>query len=173
MLKFTAIKPAPVKSKEASAYLREQFKVEFGKLALAQFDEITQHWTGDRPEWVLVYQANAKQAALIVQPSNSGSKGALKWLWIDKGTKPHVILPVNATVLAFPSSYSAGSTPGSIKTKAATSGGDTVFARGVNHPGTEARGWTEILQKDLQEVVDWFMPDVMEEVANISGHAVK
>lgn len=44
-------------------------------------------------------------------------------VYVDRGTKPHVILPRNARVLRF------------------EVGGDTVFARRVNHPGTKATHW--------------------------------
>ncbi len=45
---------------------------------------------------------------------------------VDEGTKPHVIRPKNASVLAFPGKD-----------------GGTVFAREVNHPGTRPDGFFE------------------------------
>lgn len=174
MLKFKAIKPAPVKNQEASDYLRQVFKDEIGKSMLEQFAETTQHWTGERPEWVLVYGANQYQAYLTVKPQDEGSKGALKWLWIDKGTKSHRIPKEGNTILAFRSSYSAGSSPGTVRTRPASSGGDMVFAAHiVEHPGTKARGWSEILGKVNQDIINAIMPDVMADVARMSGHAAE
>lgn len=48
----------------------------------------------------------------------------------DRGSRPHVILPRRARVLRF------------------ESGGMTVFARRVNHPGTRAKNWWEPVLRD-------------------------
>lgn len=47
-------------------------------------------------------------------------------VYVDEGTKPHVIRPKNGKYLVFPGR-----------------GGSTVFAREVNHPGTKADGFFE------------------------------
>lgn len=57
-------------------------------------------------------------------------------LYVHEGTKPHIIRPVNARVLAFP----AGGR---------RSGGAMVFARVVHHPGTRAQPF---LRNALEEV---------------------
>jgi hypothetical protein len=51
--------------------------------------------------------------------------------WVNDGTRPHIIRPKNAKVLAF------------------KSGGRTVFAKVVHHPGTRARPF---LDRALREV---------------------
>ena len=65
---------------------------------------------------------------------------------LNKGTKPHVIMPRNARALVFQVPYSAKSTPGVIASKSGGPGGQTVYTRGpVNHPGTEARAWDKTI----------------------------
>lgn len=55
-----------------------------------------------------------KRSATIISPAPYS-------LFVEKGTRPHVILPVRASVLAF------------------EVGGQMVFAKKVNHPGTKAQ----------------------------------
>ena len=54
------------------------------------------------------------------------------WQYQDEGTKPHPIVPRNATVLRFPA------------------GGRVVYTRRVNHPGTKARGWSTMIATKWQ-----------------------
>lgn len=71
------------------------------------------------------------------------------WTFVDKGTRPHRIEPRRATRLAFPSAYAAKTRPGSIKSGPGGPSGSTVIlppGRGVNHPGTKARGFTRRLK---------------------------
>ena len=62
-------------------------------------------------------------------------------IFVDGGTKPHVIRPKNGKYLVFPGS-----------------GGETVFAREVNHPGTKPDGFfergAEAAERVLEAAVD-------------------
>jgi len=54
---------------------------------------------------------------------------------VEFGTKPHVIKPRHAKVLAWPSSEGARRLSG--RARKGTKSGDMTFARKVNHPGTK------------------------------------
>lgn len=56
---------------------------------------------------------------------------------VEFGSKPHVIVPKRARVLAWPASE--GSRRLSGRARSGTSSGDMVFAGKVNHPGTKPR----------------------------------
>jgi len=71
----------------------------------------------------------------------------LRWLWTDKGTKPHIIKPKRAKVLAFPSGFAPKSKPNSLRAREGFSGGPTVFSKGVKHPGTKPRNFTPLIEK--------------------------
>lgn len=62
-------------------------------------------------------------------------------IFVDGGTKPHVIRPKNGKYLVFPGR-----------------GGETVFAREVNHPGTKPDGFfergAEAAERVLEAAVD-------------------
>lgn len=65
--------------------------------------------------------------------------------YVEKGTRPHVISPVRAKVLRFQSGYRPATTPGRLRSRTARHSGDLVFARRVQHPGTEARNFSQIV----------------------------
>jgi hypothetical protein len=62
--------------------------------------------------------------------------------WVDEGTEPHIIRPVNASVLAFQSSI-AKTVPRVIASNAGGRFGATIFSREVHHPGTKPREFTQ------------------------------
>lgn len=68
------------------------------------------------------------------------------WGYVDKGTKPHIIVPRHAKILSF----GPGSRPKTavkvIGSTAGAPGGAKVVAHKVNHPGTDAREFTETVQ---------------------------
>lgn len=75
--------------------------------------------------------------------------------FVDKGTKAHIIRPVNAQRLAFSGGYQAKTTPRVIASNQGGSSGPTVYAMEVHHPGTDAREFTKtIMNKWEKKVAD-------------------
>lgn len=78
--------------------------------------------------------------------------------FVDAGTKPHDIRPVNAPFLAFQGGqYQAKTTPRVIGSRDGGPSGPVVFSMGVHHPGTEARDFTKVIKekwdKELPEIL--------------------
>jgi hypothetical protein len=71
--------------------------------------------------------------------------------YVDKGTPPHVITPKRGKVLVF----GPGSRPKTavrvIGSTAGAKGGAPVKVRAVNHPGTEAREFSQALQEKYND----------------------
>lgn len=65
--------------------------------------------------------------------------------YVDRGTSPHIILPIRAKRLHFLNGYQPKTTPGVLGSGTGGAYGDDVFARMVRHPGTQARGFTRIV----------------------------
>lgn len=82
--------------------------------------------------------------AITLQVSPSGS-GAEIWGYVNEGTRPHVIRPRTARVLAFRTGYRAKTRPGRIKAGSGGASGSTAFAQQVFHPGTEGRDFTGLI----------------------------
>jgi hypothetical protein len=57
---------------------------------------------------------------------------------VEFGSKPHVIVPKRARVLAWPSA-GAARLSGRARTRGGKSTGPMIFARKVNHPGSKAK----------------------------------
>lgn len=72
------------------------------------------------------------------------------WTFVDKGTKPHEIAAKNVPLLKFQTGYSARTAP-IAKHNVGTGQkfGAWVSAAVVQHPGTEARKFTETILKEL------------------------
>lgn len=80
--------------------------------------------------------------------------------YVTRGTPPHPIFPKKpGGVLAFPSGYSAKTVPGMLGSRAGGPSGNTVFARGVMHPGTEARNFDELIH-------DEWKPEIIRRLKN-------
>lgn len=173
--KFRAIKPRPINDKAMSAELRDSMK-EASKFAIKDFENVTTGWSGERPRWQAEYWANQYQIGFKIF-SDPNSEGSLKWRWLDLGTKKNYPIPTTPKPpgqwLAFPSVYNAGSAPNRIRTYGSSSGGETVFAKQVIHPGIEARNWTKILQRDDQKMFASWMAPGMTKAARASGHGVR
>jgi hypothetical protein len=67
--------------------------------------------------------------------------------FVVQGTKPHVIRPVNASVLAFMGS-----------------GGKMVFTKLVNHPGTKPNSWLQKAVEDVRGKVEETFVGLVEEL---------
>ena len=68
--------------------------------------------------------------------------------YVDKGTKPHVIRPKKAKVLAFRTGGRPKTRPRTITSYEGKPGSPpTLFRPEVQHPGTEARDFTKTIQK--------------------------
>lgn len=87
------------------------------------------------------------------------------WHMVDEGTRPHIIVPRRAKVLMFGPGASPKTRPRVIGSSGGSSGGAPVVAHRVNHPGTEARAFTETVQDKadalLADKIDAVLRDVL------------
>lgn len=72
--------------------------------------------------------------------------------WVTKGTKPHDIVPKNATFLQFPSMFEPKTKPGFIGSGPGRSGGPIAKRDFVRHPGIEPRQFEEAIAKKWEKV---------------------
>jgi len=74
------------------------------------------------------------------------------WVYVDKGTKPHVIRAVNAPLLKFKTGYQAKTLakPARTVVGGGRATGPWVSAVSVNHPGSEGRGFSEQIATDIE-----------------------
>ena len=98
--------------------------------------------------------------------------------YVDKGTKPHMIWAGIYTgksrkkALAFHADFTPKTQPGVLSSGPGSSGGPMIMRPYVHHPGTKARGFTQMIEakwrpKFLQE-----MQRSMKTAAKMSGHGM-
>jgi hypothetical protein len=102
----------------------------------------TRTWQ-NRPEFQTLVEVKGQTVTVLV-----GTDDRI-YRYVDLGTRPHPIFPKKpGGVLAWPGAFTPKTTPGSLKSGAGSSGGDTVFAAYVlRHPGTAPRGFSEMIEK--------------------------
>lgn len=68
--------------------------------------------------------------------------------YVDKGTRPHIIMPRRGRVLSWMgTAYRAKTTPGQIKSVRGGNNNTIVYTKGpVQHPGTEARRFSIVIR---------------------------
>jgi hypothetical protein len=134
--------------KALKAAVMESSKAAADALRL-QFEEVVRRWSAP-PKFVVERAPNAKGVGYRVKLEGR-ELSIKKWIWTDKGTQPHVIVPVRATALAFNLGYSARTQPvAQFNVGNARATGKRVVTQVVNHPGTEARRFTETFVEELK-----------------------
>lgn len=103
----------------------------------------------------------------------------LIYRYVDQGTKPHEIWAGIYTgksdkkALAFGSKFKAKTTPRVLGSGPGFSGGDVIFRPFVNHPGTEAREFSEMIQKSWEPKFKREMEATLRTAVKTSGYEVK
>jgi hypothetical protein len=112
---------------------------EVARIAEKDLNEVVSDWK-NQPLFVTEYRGNQK-GSLVWTINATGDEKAIEIFgYVDQGTEPHIIRPVNASRLRFSSGYQAKTAPiANAQAGSGRSSGDVVFAKEVHHPGTEAR----------------------------------
>ena len=94
------------------------------------------------------------------------------YAWINDGTKPHVIRPKKAKMLAFPSAFRPKTSKAVLTSGQGYKSSSRVLALQVEHPGTEARSFDERIEKKAIPNFKKRVAAAMKEAADDSGHAI-
>jgi len=128
------------------------------------FNKTVEHWT-KKPEFEKIVDMGPPIAILV------GTDNEV-YGYVDKGTRPHKIYPRKAKALRFQSGYATKTIPGVIGSMAGGPFGDTVFSKGVNHPGTKARNFSKEIEKKWQKKFKRRMEKALSQARLASGHAL-
>jgi len=154
-------------SKIADKEIRQAMDKKVKPALIKSFENVVANWKSDVGFAARTY---VRRDSITVYVFPTG-KDKMIWIYVDQGTKPHPIFPKKpGGVLAF-----QGGTyvPKTLAKPARTVyGGGTVknpkpvFAKSVQHPGSEARGFTKQIAKDIQ-------PEFKREVENAFRRAAR
>jgi hypothetical protein len=92
--------------------------------------------------------------------------------YVHSGTRPHDIMPRNATRLRFQNTYSAKTMPGIIQSRRGGPSGDVVFSGGVRHPGFQGRFFTRLIKAKWTPAFQRQMDRAFQDAVKKSGHSI-
>ena len=171
LIMVKAIKPSKLKFDPIRLEcLSEMHKV--SRLVRDDLEKTTETWT-HAPTWKEEITLRDPGPTFYVYATGPE---ALIYKFVDEGTKPHEIWAGWYTGksehkrLAFPSMFEPKTVPNEIASYAGSSGGPTVYAAHVNHPGTTARRFLSILQEKWDSLFKDHIEDAMKRAAEKSGH---
>lgn len=126
-----------------AAAIKRQISKELDKAAkqaVTEYKKTTATWDG-QPDFAITKEGEFGR----IVGTESDVYG-----YVDHGTRPHIIRPVNVQNLAFQTGFSAKTAINVIGSSQGGSSGPTVFAREVKHPGTDARNFSIEIAKVIQ-----------------------
>lgn len=164
----------PQKFQSVTAYLKQleprirQGAIEAGRKTAREqaeaLNQVTKTW-----ENKVVFRVQEKQERGVTkfQIVAEGSEDALRIFgYVDKGTKPHRIEPKTAEgVLSFWTRFEPRTAPvAKADVGSGRSWGEIVWVRGVDHPGSEAREFTEYAMLEAGEAYEQRVEELLERV---------
>jgi hypothetical protein len=151
--------------------LSEVHKV--ARLMRADLEANTATWK-HQPKWK--ENVSLRGGSSIYMELADDSDAATIYKYVDRGTRPHEIWAGFYTgksshkTLAFPSVSTPKTQPNTLGSGPGGSSGPTVMVPHVDHPGTAARNFTDMLQQKWQPLYKRHMEDAMRRAAAKCGH---
>lgn len=157
VIEIKQIKPAKLKVDKVRLELLNALRAQ-GKEIVADYNQTVQTWR-NKPTFEVAVSLSGGDVTVLVVPDGPNRQ---QFEYVDKGTRPHIIRPRRATILRFKSAYRAKTQPGVIGSNPGGASGDDVYRQFVNHPGTEARRFSEIIEKRRRKRFQESMVDAMQ-----------
>lgn len=130
------------------------------RLAEGDFKSTTRTWSDPKPQIIVqVAKNNGGDYEIAVGTDST------KYLFVDSGTRPHVITAVRSRYLAFSSGYRVKTRVGIIGSQEGGAFGPTRFAQSVKHPGFPGRKFTVRIQQRRQKTVE---QEVSQAIAKVN-----
>lgn len=164
VVKFKVLKPQRLKEKDMRLALLNGLRAA-AKAVEKDYKATVASWETE-VEFETIISLRGSRAEFLVGTSNK------IYEYVDKGTKPHVILPKKAKMLRFQTGYNAKTTPGIIGSTTGGATGGIVYSKGVMHPGTKARRFSELINKKHEPKFKNEMHKAMRIAAEKSGHKI-
>jgi hypothetical protein len=141
--RLTAITPKHLPSTAEYMKALENSVDQTGNLILRDLQSTVRTWKTKVSFYVVIHKSGGEYA--VIAGTNN-----LIYLFVDHGTKAHPIKPKRSKYLAFQSGYRAKTRPNIIGSQDGGAFGDTIFSKGVKHPGTKRRNFILRIAKRRQ-----------------------
>lgn len=125
------------------------------------FVQTTFGWS-KKPEFGWVQRRSSDEMSITMYPQG---QHADIWELVNAGSPSHAIYPKKGGFLRFRPGYRAATRPGSLQSRRAYRSGKFVGAGKVNHPGFEARKFTELIAEEYTNPFVSDMQDALNKTA--------
>lgn len=133
-----------------------------GEIEQGKYEQTTRTWTNAPDHEMAMTQTKEEIKATNLTDDEI-------YYYAHNGTKAHPIVPKRKPMLIFKNGYRAKTTPGVLRSKQGGAFGKTVVAHAVQHPGTKARGWTDILLRNRPRAFKSAMQRLMNDIAKVEN----
>lgn len=168
VLAFKAIKPRKLRDKDLRLELLNAVR-KVGRAIEKDYKRTTKTWK-DKPKFEQVISLSQPGPTVLV------GTDSLIYKFVDEGTKAHEIWAGAYTgksdkkTLAFQTGHKSKTLPGVLDARSGGKSGPWVHPPMVHHPGTEARDFTKMLEKQWKPRFKRGMEEAMVRAAKKSDH---
>ena len=158
VIEFKQIKPAKLKVDKVRLEILNALRAQ-GKEIVADYNQTVQTWR-NKPAFEVAVSLAGGGATVLVTPDGPNRQ---QFEYVDKGTRPHIIRVRRAPALRFRLGGSPKTQPGVIGSGSGSPPNGFWRAKDfVRHPGTEARRFSEIIEKRRRKRFQEAMVDAMQ-----------
>lgn len=161
-VKLRAIKPKPFKEDAIRLETLNGLR-KVGRAMRKDFEKTVATWD-NKPSFELKIGLTKDTGSVQVYTTSEIYK------YVDFGTRPHIIRPVRAKVLAFSVGGTPKTRPNVIGSYSGSAGNTPVKAMEVKHPGIKPRNFSAIIKKEYEPEFAEVMQDAIAAGAKKSGH---
>lgn len=146
---FTAIRPrkSPLYDLAAFEAAMQTALESTAKDVIADYQKTTKTWV-HQPEFTIL-NSSFRVGSRVVSV-DIGTEDEI-YGYVDNGTKPHIIRPVRAKVLAFNAGSQPKTRPNRLIATAGSPGTQPVKTMIVHHPGSKPRNFSKMIAKKHQQ----------------------
>jgi hypothetical protein len=139
------LKPKKLKISQVRLNILNELRAE-GRIIKKELEKTTATWKGAKPTFEIAIGLTGQDAIVLIGPAGN-PEGAQKWVWLDEGTRPHVIRAKNAPNLVFQTGFTPKTKVKTFSSSAGSSSPPWRATKQVKHPGIEARQWSKEIVK--------------------------
>lgn len=161
-IRLNAIKSGKLPTAQDYATAMKKAVLKTADLTKRDLEATTRTWV-HKPKFAVIVEENATLYSVF-----AGTNDDI-YRYVDEGTKAHDIKPKRSKYLRFGSGYKTKTRVGVIGSQAGGSFGDSVFSRGVHHPGSKARGFTILVARRRQKTIEQEIDQALAKVARKQG----
>ena len=130
---------------EVRTRIERALRTQTGPDIRRNLQKTVQGWK-NKPSWSQLLTNRTNYLSVMVWASGPN---ASQYGLVNAGSPAHAIRPKGGGMLRFQPGYRAGTSPGKLTSRSPQRSGTHISARGVSHPGFEARKFDEAVAEEI------------------------